>query len=61
MESLSRRYLEARKKEQTGKLENKANSREGKVAFLHVPGGYSTDDVARGVRVAGSCNQKRCR
>jgi len=38
-ESLSRRYQED-------------GERVGKVAFLHVPGGYGTEDVERGVRVA---------
>jgi len=48
MESLSRRWLEARE-EHDGHVKQ---SREGKVAFLHVPGGYAVDDVARGRRVA---------
>jgi hypothetical protein len=52
MESLTRRYLEARKAEEEGRAISKIDSREGKVAFLHVPGGYSTDDITRGQRVA---------
>ena len=52
MQSLSRRYLEAARKRQEGNPDTRADTREGKVAFLHVPGGYNTDDVARGIRVA---------
>ena len=52
MQSLSKKYLEARRHEQDGKPYDVTDTREGKVAFLHVPGGYATDDIARGMRVA---------
>jgi hypothetical protein len=52
MESLVRRWLEAKTDNDEGHSGSKDDSREGKVAFLHLPGGYSIDDVARGVRVA---------
>jgi hypothetical protein len=51
MESLSRRWLEARKHDD-GDGQRGVDSREGKVAFLHVPGGYTMGDITRGVRVA---------
>ncbi|RMZ85702.1 hypothetical protein DV737_g457, partial [Chaetothyriales sp. CBS 132003] len=51
MESLSRRRLEEGQRESDGVPEDGRESREGKVAFLHVPGGHLPDDVARGVRV----------
>jgi pyrrolidone-carboxylate peptidase len=54
MQSLSRRWVEARKEEQRLGEDLGASSREGKVAFLHVPGGHAADDVVRGVRVAES-------
>ncbi|RMD42260.1 hypothetical protein DV735_g2896, partial [Chaetothyriales sp. CBS 134920] len=52
MVSLSRRSLEERQKEREGLPTDWRESREGKVAFLHVPGGFLPQDVARGVRVA---------
>ena len=52
MESLTIRYLEARQRKHEGYPDSKDDTREGKVAFLHVPGGYGTDDIARGIRVA---------
>ena len=54
MESLSRRWVEARREEQTGDVREARDSREGKVSFLHVPGGHTVDDISRGVRVAES-------
>ena len=53
MESLSRRWLEASKEEKSAdEMGVNLDSREGKVAFLHVPGGYTASDIARGKRVA---------
>ena len=53
MESLSRRWLEAKKEVKSCEVHGiNLESREGKVAFLHVPGGYTTSDIARGTRVA---------
>ena len=54
MSSLSRRWLEARKDEKDGNEAPAVDSREGKVAFLHVPGGHTVDDVSRGVRIVES-------
>ena len=54
MESLSRRWLQARDEEKDSSQQSASDSREGKVAFLHVPGGYGVDDIFRGVRVAES-------
>lgn len=53
MASLSKRWVEARSDDSTtGTRTPDPDSREGKVAFLHVPGGHSVDDILRGVRVA---------
>lgn len=53
MESLSMRWVEARPDDDTnGREVSDPDSREGKVAFLHVPGGHTVDDILRGVRVA---------
>ena len=51
MESLSRRWLEARKAESKADHSTDSGNREGKVAFLHVPGGHTVSDISRGVRV----------
>jgi hypothetical protein len=53
MASLGKRWLEGRTDGQADDEEPPArDSREGKVAFLHVPGGHTAEDVSRGVRVA---------
>lgn len=54
MQSLSRRSVEARKEQKDASGSSARDSREGKVAFLHVPGGHTADDIARGVRIAES-------
>ena len=50
MESLSRRWLEAQKAGQSSEQPS-LDSQEGKVAFLHVPGGHAVEDIISGVRV----------
>jgi hypothetical protein len=55
MSSLSRRWLQARKDESnSGETPQRPDldSCEGKVGFLHVPGGHTPEDISRGVRVA---------
>ncbi|ETN46429.1 uncharacterized protein HMPREF1541_00613 [Cyphellophora europaea CBS 101466] len=52
-ESLGRRWLEARGKlDKQGEEQENRENKEGKVAFLHVPGAFGPEDVERGVRVA---------
>lgn len=52
--ALVARWREVREAEKGGDAEalERAKAREGKVAFLHVPGGVGAEDVARGVMVA---------
>lgn len=53
MESLAKRWLEEHdESSHSSEPKTAKDSREGKVAFLHVPGGYTVDDILRGRRVA---------
>lgn len=53
MESLAKRWLDAQPDANSAIQSSTREERlEGKVAFLHVPGGYTVDDILRGRRVA---------